>query len=274
MQRQRKIALRDSLLTRYSQSLGELMMRRNTETAIRAAKAESDLASRAKSAFLATMSHELRTPLNTIIGFSDVIVLSKGGGDQAAEYAGHIAASGRRMLNVVTDILDISKIEAGSFALDCQPTDPGEIIDAATEAMREEIAAKNQTLDVRVPRDLPMLDVDHKRVRQILTNLLSNASKFTPPRGRIVVVARRNPDGGATIAIADTGVGMSPDQIAVAMTPFGQVQGHLTRTQEGADLGLSIARGLARRHGGDLHMESQPGVGTTVFLTLPAGSAP
>jgi signal transduction histidine kinase len=274
MQRQRKIALRDSLLTRYSQSLGELMMRRNTETAIRAAKAESDLASRAKSAFLATMSHELRTPLNAIIGFSDVIVSSKDGSDKAAEYAGHIAASGRRMLNVVTDILDISKIESGSFALDCQPNDPGEIIDAAVEAMREEIAAKNQTLDVRVPAGLPMLNVDHKRVRQILTNLLSNACKFTPPRGRIVIVARKNPDGGATIAVADTGVGMSPDQIAIAMTPFGQVQGHLARTQEGAGLGLSIARGLARRHGGDLHMESQRGVGTTVFLTLPAGSAP
>jgi two-component system cell cycle sensor histidine kinase PleC len=271
MQRQRKIALRESLLSRYAQSLGEMSMRKRSELAMKAARAESELASRTKSAFLATMSHELRTPLNSIIGFSDVIVSLKD--PKSADYASHIAKSGRRLLDVVSDILDISKIESGSFVLNRQPADLGDIVDGAVEVMRDNFAAKNQTLDLRLPRDLPMLTVDSKRIKQILVNLLSNANKFTSDRGRIILVARRNPDGGASVAVADTGVGMSADQIATALKPFGQVQGHLARTQEGAGLGLPIARGLARQHGGDLFVESQPGQGTTVILTLPPGGA-
>lgn len=270
MRSQRKIALRDSLLSRYSDSLGEMMMRRRNEQAMKAARAESDLASRTKSAFLATVSHELRTPLNSIIGFSDVIVAQKGADAKSAEYAVHIAKSGRRLLEVVSDILDISKIESGTFILNRQPADLGEIVEAAVEVMHDPIAAKGQMLDVRLPPDLPMLELDFKRIKQVLVNLLSNANKFTPERGRIILVAKRNPDGGATIAVADTGIGMSPEQIAVALKPFGQVQGHLSRTQEGTGLGLPIARGLARQHGGELHLESQPGAGTTVFLTLPS----
>ena len=268
MQRQRKIALRESLLSRYSDSLGEMMMRRRNEQAMKAARAESELASRTKSAFLATMSHELRTPLNSIIGFSEVILALKE--PKSAEYAQHIGKSGRRLLDVVTDILDISKIESGTFVLNREPTDLAEIVAAAVETMSDLIAAKSQALDVRVPQGLPLLSIDFKRIKQVLVNLLSNANKFTAERGRIILVAKRLPDGGATIAIADTGVGMSPDQIAVAMRSFGQVQGHLARTQEGTGLGLPIARGIVRQHGGELHLESQPGAGTTVFLNLPA----
>ena len=267
MQRQRKIALRESLLSRYSDSLGEMMMRRRNEQAMKAARAESELASRTKSAFLATMSHELRTPLNSIIGFSDVIVSLKD--PKSAEYASHIAKSGRRLLDVVTDILDISKIESGTFVLNREPADLSDVIAAAVEVMSDLIAAKAQALDMRVPRDLPYLNIDFKRIKQVLVNLLSNANKFTAERGRIILVAQKTPDGGATIAVADTGVGMSPDQIAVALRNFGQVQGHLSRTQEGTGLGLPIARGIARQHGGELHLESQPGAGTTVFLNLP-----
>jgi len=256
------------LLSRYSDTLGEMMMRRRSEIATKAAKVESDLASRSKSAFLATMSHELRTPLNAIIGFSDVIASNKSQ-PQSAEYATHIAKSGRRMLAVVNDILDISKIEAGSFQINPSPADIGDIVDAAVENVRDEIKARHQMLDVRVPPGLPRLTVDHKRVRQILVNLLSNASKFTPERGRIMVVARPLPNNGVTIAIADTGVGMTPEQVDTALRPFGQVQEHLSRTQEGAGLGLPLARALAQKHGGDIRLESQPGAGTTVFLTLP-----
>jgi len=261
-------AQRETLLTRYSDTLGEMMMRRRTEVATKAAKVEADLASRSKSAFLATMSHELRTPLNSIIGFSDVIAGNRSQ-PESAEYATHIAKSGRRMLAVVNDILDISKIEAGSLPLNLSPTDIGDIVDAAVEAVRDDVAAKHQVIDVRVPPGLPMLTVDHKRVRQIVVNLLSNANKFTNERGRIVLVARRMPNDGVTIAIADTGAGMTTDEIAIALQPFGQVQGHLSRTQEGAGLGLPLARALAHKHGGDIQIESKPGQGTTVFLTLP-----
>ncbi len=275
MRSQRKIALRDSLLSRYAESLGEMAMRKRSEQAMRAARAEAEIASRTKSAFLATVSHELKTPLNSIIGFSDVIQTLRTSEPKSAEYAEHIAKSGRRLLEVVSDILDISKIESGGFVLNRQPADLGDIVDAAVDGMRDAAAGRGQTLDARVPRDLPMLSLDAKRVRQILTNLISNANKFTPERGRIFVVARRNPDGGAAVAVADTGVGMTDEQVAVALRPFGQVQGHLARTEEGTGLGLPIARGLARQHGGDIHIQSEPGKGTTVLLTLPpdAGDA-
>ncbi|MEI9888963.1 MAG: HAMP domain-containing sensor histidine kinase [Rhizomicrobium sp.] len=263
--------MRESLLSRYSDSLGEMTMRRRNEQAMKAARAESELASRTKSAFLATVSHELRTPLNSIIGFSDVIVALKD--PKASEYATHIAKSGRRLLEVVSDILDISKIESGSFALNREPADLAEIAEAAVEIMSGPIAEKAQHLDVRLPPGLPPLSVDFKRIKQILVNLLSNASKFTPERGRIILVAQRRPDGGATFAVADTGAGMTAEQIATALRAFGQVQGHLTRTQEGTGLGLPIARGLARQHRGDLHIESRPGAGTTVLLNLPPDSA-
>jgi two-component system cell cycle sensor histidine kinase PleC len=272
MRRRGKIALRDSLLSRYSDTLGEMMMRRRNEVAMKAARIESEIASRTKSAFLATMSHELRTPLNAIIGFSDVIRTLNYGPDaraQGSEYAEHIAKSGRRLLEVVNDVLDISKIESGTFVLNRYPSDLREIADAAVEAMRDSIAAKGQVLDLRLPDDLPMLEIDARRIRQVLVNLLSNANKFTPDRGRIVLLARRNPDGGATFAVADTGCGMTAEEIETALTPFGQVQGHLSRTQEGAGLGLTIARGLARQHGGDIRIDSKPGGGTTVFLILP-----
>jgi two-component system, cell cycle sensor histidine kinase PleC len=273
MRQQRKIALRDSLLSRYATSLGEMAMRQRSETAMRAARAEAEMASRTKSAFLSTVSHELRTPLNSIIGFSDVIVSLKQADPQAAEYAGHIAKSGRRLLEVVSDILDISKIESGGLVLNRQPADLGDIVEAAVELLRDAIAERHQTIDVRLPPGLPMLEVDAKRVRQILTNLISNANKFTPERGRIFVVAKANPDGGAAVAVADTGAGMTPDEIAVALKPFGQVQNHLVRTAEGTGLGLPIALGLARQHGGDLHIQSETGKGTTVLLTLPPGGS-
>ena len=266
-------AHRDSLISRYSETLGELTMRRQTELAIRAAKVEAEHASNSKSAFLATMSHELRTPLNSIIGFSDLIVNLKAEESAAVEkgvdYATHILHAGRHLLEVVSDVLDIAKIESGTFALSISSYPIGEIIEASVVMVEERITAKNQHLEMRLGDNLPNVPVDARRVKQILINLLSNAHKFTPDRGRIILSARRSADGGATIAITDTGVGMTPEQLIVAMTPFGQVQSHYTRTQEGTGLGLPIARGLARQHGGDLYLESEPGAGTTAILTLP-----
>ena len=261
-----------SHLARYSATLGELMLRRQTELAMMAAKAESDLANRAKSAFLGTMSHELRTPLNAIIGFSDLIRQPGSSGDAVAksiDYAAYIGDAGRHLLEVVSDILDISKIESGTFALNLERCSVAEIILETLPLVAKRFEEKNQKIDVRVDKAIPHLNIDARRIRQILINLLSNASKFTEGGGRIVLLACAGQDGGATVAVADTGVGMAPDQIAVALTAFGQVQSHLSRTQEGTGLGLPIALGLARQHGGNLHIESEPGVGTTAVLTLP-----
>jgi len=251
-----------------------MMLRRSTETAIRAARLEAELNDRSKSAFLSTMSHELRTPLNAIIGFSDL--MTKPGAVTAAdsaEYATHIAKAGRRLLDVVSDVLDMSKLEAGSLALTCAPASVAEIVYAAAEQLQPFFTEKKQLLDVRADRLPVELDLDHKRVRQLLVNLLSNASKFTPAGGRILVLARPAADGGVTIAVADTGIGMTHEEIMLALRPFAQVDAKRARSQEGTGLGLPLALGLARLHGGTLHIESQPGAGTTVVVALPRRAA-
>jgi two-component system cell cycle sensor histidine kinase PleC len=265
---------KNSLLARYSETLGEMMLRKRTETAIRAARQEAELNDRSKSAFLSAMSHELRTPLNAIIGFSEL--MAKPGTlkpADTAEYASHIAKAGHRLLDVVSDVLDMSKLEAGSLTLTCAPTAIAEVVRAAVEQLQPCFAEKKQLLDVRTDRLPPEIEIDQQRVRQLLANLLSNASKFTPAGGRILVLARPAADGGVTIAIADTGIGMTHEEIMLALKPFAQVDARRARSAEGTGLGLPLALGLARLHGGTLHIESQPGAGTTVVVALPRRAA-
>ena len=260
----------DSLLARYCDTFGEMQLRKYTERAIRAARAEAELNHRSKSAFLSTMSHELRTPLNAIIGFSDLIrIPGATTGAEAADYADHIANAGRRLLNVVSDVMDMSKLEAGSLELDRQPVMLAEILELALEKTQSLFDAKQQPVDMRLEKNLPEIEGDAKRLVQLFANLLSNASKFTAEKGRILVMARPIKDGGVTVAVADTGIGMSHEEMVVAMKPFAQVQGHLRRTQEGAGLGLPLALGLVKLHGGALHLDSRPGAGTTAMVTLP-----
>jgi two-component system cell cycle sensor histidine kinase PleC len=258
------------LLARYSDTFGEMQLRKYTERAIRAARAEAELNHRSKSAFLSTMSHELRTPLNAIIGFSDLI-RQPGATTQAeaADYADHIAHAGRRLLNVVSDVLDMSKLESRSLTLDKHPLLISEVLEIALENSQALFDAKQQPVDVRLEKNLPEIAGDAKRLRQLFTNLLSNASKFTPLKGRILVMAKALKDGSITIAIADTGVGMTHEQIVMALKPFAQVQGHLARTQEDTGLGLPLAMGIVKLHGGSLYLDSQPGAGTTAVVTLP-----
>ena len=262
------------LLARYCDTFGEMQLRKYTERAIRAARAEAELNHRSKSAFLSTMSHELRTPLNAIIGFSDLIrTLGAASPAQASDYADHIANAGRRLLDVVSDVLDMSKLESGSLILDRRPLLIGEVLENAVENSRHLFDAKHQPVDLRMESGLPEISGDPKRLRQLFTNLLSNASKFTAEKGRILVMAKILKDGGVTIAIADTGTGMTHEQIVVALMPFAQVQGHLARTQEGAGLGLPLAMGIVKLHGGSLYLDSQPGAGTTAVVTLPREAA-
>ncbi|MFZ3033888.1 MAG: HAMP domain-containing sensor histidine kinase [Parvibaculum sp.] len=248
------------------------MSRRHSEAALRAARMESDLASRTKSEFLANMSHELRTPLNAIIGFSDLLVHYAAEGrdmSKGVEYAEHIAGAGRHLLNIISDILDISKIESGTFELNKEEYGLRELIDQSLILVRDRARAKKQALEFRAAADLPVMVVDGQRIKQVLINLLSNAHKFTPEGGRIFVVAQAIPGGGASIAIADTGIGMSEAQIEVALAPFGQVQSAYSRAHEGTGLGLPIAAALVRQHGGEFHISSKPDGGTTIVVTLP-----
>jgi two-component system cell cycle sensor histidine kinase PleC len=174
---------------------------------------------------------------------------------------------------VVSDVLDMSKLESGSLTLDKHPLLVSEILEIALENTAALFAAKQQPVDMRMETQLPEIKGDSKRLRQLFTNLLSNASKFTAEKGRILVMAKALKDGSITIAIADTGVGMTHEQIVVALKPFAQVQDHLSRNQEGTGLGLPLAMGIVKLHGGSLYLDSQPGAGTTAVVTLPRNAA-
>ena len=220
------------------------------------------------------MSHELRTPLNAIIGFSDIIRQSGATTPaQASDYAEHIANAERRLLSVVSDVLDMSRLESGSLTLDMLPLYIGDVLEVAVENAGPLFIAKNQSVDLRLEPGLLDISGDPQKLRQLFDNLLSNASKYTGEKGRILVMAKSVKGGGVTIAIADTGVGMTHEQIILALKPFAQVQGHLSRTQEGAGLGLPLVMGIVRLHGGSLYLDSQPGAGTTAVVTLPRADA-
>jgi two-component system cell cycle sensor histidine kinase PleC len=266
---------KNSLLGRYSTDLGRLISRQRAETALRAAAIESALANKAKSAFLATMSHELRTPLNAIIGFSDLLKQADKVSippDQAVEYAGHIARAGHNLLGVISDVLDISRIEAGAFKLEKSASDVGDLIADTADAVADALAAKKQTLEVKVAPGLPLVELDYKRMRKVLGNLLSNANKFTPEGGHLVMVATTESSRDITIAIADSGIGMTQEQMDYALKPFAQIDSNYSRQQEGTGLGLPLTKALIELHGGRFFLSSTPGVGTMAAFTLPRES--
>jgi two-component system cell cycle sensor histidine kinase PleC len=259
------------LLSQYTADLGHLISRKRSQDALRAASVDSAMASRAKSEFLAQMSHELRTPLNAIIGFSELIQMKARAGadpDKPREYAGHIHYAGRHLLQIINDILDISKIESGKFALHLQPQCVSEIIEAGVRMVHARIEERRQVLTLRVSENLPIVLVDSLRLKQVLINLLSNACKFTGEGGSIVVVATAH-ESTVTVAVSDTGRGMTSEEITQALKPFVQIESAYSRSQEGTGLGLPIARALILQHNGKFHVTSAPGVGTTVAFTLP-----
>ena len=261
---------RAKLLAEYCETLGTLRLRAQKELALRTAKIEAELASRAKSEFLANMSHELRTPLNAIIGFSDLIQhLGVDGAAKNAEYAANIGEAGRHLLKVISDILDISKIESGTATLALAPHDLREVVDASAVLIHDRLAEKHQQLEVRIAADIPGLMVDGRRLKQILLNLLSNANKFTPDGKKICIEAELRKDGVVAIAVVDSGVGMTAEDLEIAMKPFGQVRTDSRRSHGGTGLGIPISVALAKLHGGNLVFASTPGAGTRATLTLP-----
>jgi two-component system cell cycle sensor histidine kinase PleC len=261
---------RPSLLSRYSVEMGQRISRARSERALRAAAVDQTLANRAKSEFLANMSHELRTPLNAIIGFSEMIKLFGGTKpENTHEYAGLIHQAGRHLLDIISDILDISKIESGRFELDLEEVPLSEIIAPCVNIVEGRIAQKKQELKLKLAPDLPVIRADATRIKQILINLLSNAHKFTPEGGRIVLAATAAANDTISIAVQDTGIGMSGEQIAIALTPFGQIRSDHTRAHEGTGLGLPIAKALIEQHRGQFYINSVENGGTTIVFTLP-----
>jgi len=244
--------------------------RRNREAEEARHAAES--ANRSKSRFLAVMSHELRTPLNAIIGFSDLMQSESLGPLQPAkyrEYAQDIHVSGQNLLSVINDILDMAKIEDGKMVLFEEAIDLGEQITAATRFVAERARQGQVALDREIAAGLPPLFADQRSVRHILLNLLTNAIKFTPGGGRVTVRAERDGNRGLELAVADTGIGMSPEHLAIAMMPFGQVANEYTRRHDGTGLGLPLVKSLAELHGAAFRIDSALGIGTTVRIAFP-----
>ena len=252
--------------------LASAKMRRINEN-LRLSEARLLEAGKAKSEFIARMSHELRTPLNAIIGFSEMIREAMVG-PLDARYRGYgddIHNAGRHLQNVINDILDISKIEGGRLDLRDEPVAIEDMIESCRRIVAAMAEATGVALSVEVPEGLPVIRCDALRFRQILLNLMSNAVKFTPAGGSAVVSAAIE-DGCALVTVADTGIGMRADDIAVALQPFCQVSGAddaLTRRFAGTGLGLPLAKTLVELHGGTLAIESAPERGTKVRIRLP-----
>jgi signal transduction histidine kinase len=233
---------------------------------------KAEAANRAKSRFLANMSHELRTPLNAIIGFAEVIEQQfKGpvGNAQYLEFAKAILDSGRHLVGLIDDILDISKIEAGRATLDEHATSPHRLIESVVKLTESSVARAQINFETTVERDLPDIYVDERKMIQALVNLIANSVKFTPVGGRIRLEARRNGDGGMTFLVGDTGTGIPPGEINDVLKPFVQSREAERRRVPGTGLGLPLTEELVKLHGGTMTLTSAPNQGTTVILQLP-----
>jgi signal transduction histidine kinase len=226
--------------------------------------------SHAKSNFLANVSHELRTPLNAILGFSEALSSGIFGrlGERQAEYIGDIHLAGKRLLALINDILDLSKLEAGKMELREELVDLSRVAADAARDLREVSRAADVSIELDLPHTLSVLG-DQLRLRQIIDNLLSNAVKFTPPGGLIGVTVKRRQDGGTLIIVSDTGVGIPAGDLMRVFQPFEQSDSHLARRSHGTGLGLPLVRQLVERHGGTVRMLSEAGVGTEVVIELP-----
>jgi len=237
-------------------------------------RAESDI--RAKSTFLANMSHELRTPLNAIIGFSDLMQREYERDPESQvpvkhrEYVRDIHNAGQYLLKLVNDILDLSKIESGADSLQDDDVRIAETVGAAISLVRERAAHCQTELRVDVPENSPLLRADERRVKQIFVNLLTNAIKFTPSGGQVTVKAWCSAQSGYVIQVSDTGIGMTLADIPKALAPFHQIDNALHRENDGAGIGLLLAKALAGAHGGSLDLQSRLGQGTTVTVRFPA----
>ncbi len=246
----------------------EIEERRQLEAKLLAAGERAELANRAKSEFLANMSHELRTPLNAIIGFSEVMATQAYGplgNRKYDQYAEDILASGKHLLAIIGDILDLSKVEADKVVLTEQPVDVPELVDACLRLVTPSAEVGKLRLTTEIPFGVPALYADERLLKQMLLNLLSNAIKFTEPGGQVTVRVALDREA-LVLSVADTGIGIAQSDIETAVAPFGQIDGALTRRHAGTGLGLPLVRSFAELQGATLKIDSVEGQGTTVSV--------
>ncbi len=262
------------------QSDGQLMVRAIRYSVERArgrlllvdAKAKAEIANRVKTEFLANMSHELRTPLNAIMGFSELLkaeMLGPLGHPSYAEYAKDIYQSAAHLLQIINDILDLSKVEAGKIELDERPIDLNTLVTASLRLITERASEAGVEIVNELPADLPRLYADERLLKQILINLLSNAVKFTKSGGSVKVQAWREPTGVLALAVADTGIGISEENLPRVMEPFRQADATLSRKYEGTGLGLPLVKSFVELHRGVFELKSQVNAGTTALARFP-----
>ncbi|MBS0471448.1 MAG: hypothetical protein JSR60_10285 [Proteobacteria bacterium] len=234
---------------------------------------EAETANASKTAFLANMSHELRTPLNAILGFSEIIAqecFGPVGSQRYKEYAGDIHSSGAHLLSLINDLLDVAKIEAGKMEIAPHPLDSKRTFDIALKLIGAKARERNQTLAIDVAPNCPPLYADERALKQILINLVSNAVKFTPEGGKIIVRGELARCGGFQISVQDNGPGIPREKLDKIFTPFSQVDNRYDRQAGGTGLGLALVRGLAELHGGRAWLESELGKGCCAYVVLPA----
>ena len=255
--------------------LRDITERVEQERVLVAAKDAAESANRAKSEFLANMSHELRTPLNAVIGFSELIAQQKIGpiGNQRySEYAADITSSGKHLLDVINDILDVAKIEHRQMSLDESTVDLGQVALASAGFVSPAASDKNISITTQVSPTMPPIRADERRIKQIVLNLLSNAIKFSPKGGAVTIRIALAESGEPILEVCDRGIGIPSELLSHVGQPFIQGDGALNRRFEGTGLGLALSKAFAELHGGSLTIDSTVGQGTTVTLRLPADS--
>ena len=264
---------RKSLLADYSANLGELVSRRKAEAALRSAKVESDMASRTKSEFLANMSHELRTPLNAIIGFSELMIDEKFGpigNDRYKDYLRDINKSGNHVLDLVNDLLDISKIEAGQQEMSYEAVSLSEVLGEAVAMMQPQANRERVIIRSSFTSRLPDVVADLRSVRQIALNLLSNAIRYTPAGGQVIVSTAYEQSGDIVMRVRDTGIGMAAADIEQALKPFKQINALKRARGDGTGLGLPLTKAMVEANRARFAIHSTPGEGTLVEITFPS----
>lgn len=249
-----------------------LLMQRRHNRVLQQNIVLADTANRAKSEFLANMSHELRTPLNAILGFSEMMthkIFGELGGKKYDEYAAHIYGSGVHLLNIINDILDLSKVESGRLIASPSEIDLQEMFQDTRTILMPRATKRGVNISTHIDGDVPHLVADARLIKQIILNLLSNGVKFTNTDGRVNLTAHLTKNGGIQLEVTDTGIGMTPDELEVALTPFGQAGSTATRAHEGTGLGLPLVKSLVELHGAEMFMRSKKDIGTSVQILFP-----